>query len=71
MRWKPKERPKQGDRRIIETFLWLPKKLGGEWVWLEKVRLEQEARWWCDPTCGASGIEWVTIKEKPKIEHIR
>lgn len=36
MRAKPKTEPKEGDIRNRTGFLWLPKKLGNEWRWLER-----------------------------------
>ena len=43
MRWKSKRKvkPKEGDKRIIRTFLFFPLKLEGEWRWLEMATIEQ------------------------------
>lgn len=49
MRWKKKPtetwsiKPVAGDRRIVQRFLWLPKKLGEEWRWMERARIEEMA----------------------------
>lgn len=44
MRWTPAEKsyPKYGDRRTVTRFLWLPRKMGDEWRWLEKSSWTQE-----------------------------
>lgn len=44
MRWKEKEKKikKIGDRRKIKRFLFFPKKIKGEWRWLEICRILQE-----------------------------
>ena len=43
MRWKGKRKvkPKDGDRRIVRVFLFFPRKLEGEWRWLEMATIEQ------------------------------
>jgi hypothetical protein len=43
MRWPATERPKNGDIRTIDKFLFFPKCVNGEWRWLEKV-IYQEVR---------------------------
>lgn len=46
MRFKVKEKRLYviGDQRIIKKFLWLPKAIGNEVRWLEKVKIKQELR---------------------------
>lgn len=70
MRWKkrkPRPRPRQGDTREIEKFLWRPMLIDDEWRWLERVRYKQEfgrpGKWytvlmWHD-------VEWIEIIEVP------
>lgn len=43
MRWKRKEivYPRDGDKRIISKFLFIPKELNNEFRWLERARIEQ------------------------------
>jgi len=41
MRFKIKEKPELGDRRIISTFLWFPKTLQNELRWLENASVGQ------------------------------
>lgn len=36
-----KRQPKEGDTRTRTGFLWLPKKLSGEWRWLERATWKQ------------------------------
>ena len=43
-KWKKKQRLKEGDRRIMERFLLFPKRLNGEWRWLEIARICQQYR---------------------------
>lgn len=44
MRWlaKPKSSPREGDRRIILPFAWVPLRAGRHWVWLERYWAAQE-----------------------------
>lgn len=30
-----------GDRRIKDKFVWFPKKIDGNWIWLEDIRVEE------------------------------
>jgi hypothetical protein len=41
MRWNNKPKPKVGDTRIIERYLWLPKCINNEWRFFERVKYEQ------------------------------
>ena len=41
MRWTPKETPEEGDKRVINKFLFFPKLIGEEWRWLERVQILQ------------------------------
>jgi len=43
MRWviKEKVRPTPGDTRTVSRFLWFPRKIGREMVWLETVQVKQ------------------------------
>lgn len=34
-------RPKDGDRREVTRFLWLPRRFDGGWYWLETVTVRQ------------------------------
>lgn len=40
MRW-TKPTPREGDRRVVQKFLFLPKCLDGEWRWLERAKIVQ------------------------------
>ncbi len=44
MIWKAKAEPKFGDTRRRTFFAWLPYKasIGPQWVWLERVRVEEQ-----------------------------
>lgn len=42
MRWTPKPLPDLGTLRVRVGFLWLPKKLNGEWRWLEYAAWSEE-----------------------------
>lgn len=58
MRW-PSPRPRKPahwDNRIREGFLWIPKRLDGEWRWLERAAWRQ---FFDDPE-GDSGM-WRSI----------
>lgn len=41
MRWNAK-RLKEGDERIKQVFLFLPREINGEYRWLETVYIEQK-----------------------------
>jgi len=57
-----KERIKDGTERILERFLWFPKRINEECRWLEKAKwVESSQRMW-DITCGHEWIEWRVIK---------
>lgn len=36
---------KEYEQRTIEKFLWFPLELRGDWRWLERVKIRQEARY--------------------------
>ena len=61
MKWKRKQWPKEGDKRIAERFLLFPKVLDDEWRWLEIAQIHQEyqpVRWMVDvPTLR----DWVDL----------
>lgn len=50
MRWPPYNHivlnrtkvPDLGDKRIISKFIWWPKKLSGQWRWLEYTKVVQQ-----------------------------
>lgn len=51
MRWKQKQPPTYGARRIVNRFLLFPKCLDCEWRWLELTQIHQEygpVRWMMD-----------------------
>ncbi len=56
---KKKERPQEGDRRIVERILLFPKCLNGEWRWLEIAQIDQEYRAWNDGV--GFQYEWVDL----------
>ena len=41
MRWKQKQLPNYGARRIVKRFLLFPKRLDYEWRWLEQAKIQQ------------------------------
>ena len=41
MKWKVKQPPKIGDTRTIRRFLWLPRRIGDEYRWLEWAEIRQ------------------------------
>lgn len=36
--------PQEGETRICKAYLWLPKRIGDEWRWLETATWRQEYR---------------------------
>lgn len=58
---KEKIKPIIGNKRIIEKFLWFPKKINLEIRWLERAKIEQECRW-CLYEPGISGHYWSNLK---------
>lgn len=44
--------PKPGDRRVVTRFLFLPKKLKGQWRWLEIANIVQE----CEACYGGTAV---------------
>jgi len=62
MRWMSKPEHKNRDRRTIEKFLLLPRKINREWRWLEEATIEQE----CDikyngfyKTAKWTNVQWI------------
>ena len=41
MRWTSKEMPEEGEKRVINIFLFFPRLIGEEWRWLERVQILQ------------------------------
>lgn len=39
---KNKPEPKENDERVIAGFLFLPKKIGNEWRWMERAKWRQK-----------------------------
>lgn len=67
MRWIDKK-PKPGDKRIVSGFLFLPKRLKGQYRWLEftewwQVFVGSEYNDWCD-------ISWAD-DEAARVEMLR
>ncbi len=64
MRW-PKPQPHEGDTRIVRKFLLLPRKLQGEWRWLESTYIKQERRLRTAMIEGSSGratcLAWASV----------
>lgn len=58
MRFEINNSPKSGDIRTIRCFLWFPRKVNNEIVWLESVIIKQKATRWYDMSCGCSGVRW-------------
>jgi hypothetical protein len=60
--------PRDGDKRVIRKFLWLPLEIDRDWRWLEWAWIEQEFwvstllgyRWWTNVRFvdGAHGGSW-------------
>lgn len=58
----PQSKYKEGDTRVIKTFLILPRRIGNEWRWFEKAYIKQRFRHMWDVTCGGQWDEWISIK---------
>ena len=58
MRCKIIDNKKEGQQRIINKYLFLPKRIGDECRWLEKVSIKQTLYRMFDMTCGTSWWEW-------------
>ena len=64
--------PREGDTRTRTGFLWLPKKLDGEWRWLERatwkqvrMRLHTLTPDGCGYSPGQTRLEWVSTEWVP------
>ena len=42
MRWMAGKSPENGNKRVRTVFCLFPKWVLGRWVWLEKIRIEEE-----------------------------
>ena len=67
MRWthKPEYMPRPGEQRIVERFLWWPVRIENETRWLEKVRIQQEAKKklvWVGKSGRIYGVGWENIQ---------
>jgi len=58
MRWKIIDNRKEGQERIISKYLYIPKRIGNERRWLERVSFKQTLHRMFDVTCGACWWEW-------------
>lgn len=56
------DRPKVGDKRIVNRFLLFPKVVGDNLVWLETIKVKQVAEKWVDMSSGSYGVRWVDIE---------
>jgi hypothetical protein len=58
MRCKIIDNRKEGQQRIINKYLFIPKRIGDERRWLEKATIKQTLYYMFDVTCGAAWWEW-------------
>ena len=58
MRSKVIDNRKEGQQRIISKYLFIPKRIGDEKRWLERVSIKQTLYYMFDVTCGATWWEW-------------
>ena len=58
MRCKIIDNRKEGQQRIISKYLFIPKRIGDECRWLERVSIKQTLYRMFDVTCGACWWEW-------------
>ena len=58
MRWKIIDNRKEGQEQIISKYLYIPKRIGDEKRWLERVSIKQTLYRMFDVTCGAEWWEW-------------
>ncbi|UUV46739.1 hypothetical protein [Bacillus phage vB_BanS-Thrax4] len=61
MRWKSGKPQYRGQKRTINKFLLLPKKIKDEWRWLEKVTYIEEVQSYYNPY-GSDSLYWERIK---------
>lgn len=52
----------EGQVRILDKFLLLPKRIGDETRWLERAKIKQTLHRAFDVTCGAQWWEWRDIQ---------
>lgn len=58
-----RKRPKQGQRRIVRKFLWLPLEIGGEMRWLEHATIEEQVQYFVGSFSGQDkGWGWVSVR---------
>lgn len=62
MKFKIIDNRKVGDQRIINKFLFFPKRIGDEVRWLEKCNIKQTLDRMFDVTCGAQWWEWRDVE---------
>lgn len=66
MRWSAKKKPEQYDIRIVERFLFLPKKLKYknklEVRWLEKVKIRQQYKYYTGGLLEGIIPEWTDLE---------
>lgn len=53
---------KEGQKRTITKYLYLPTRIGNEYRWLERASIEQSLHRCTDPTCGSEWWEWRNTK---------
>jgi hypothetical protein len=58
MRCKIIDNRKEGQQRIISKYLFIPKRIGDERRWLERVSIKQTLYRMFDVTCGSCWWEW-------------
>ena len=58
MRWKIIDNRKQGQQQIISKYLFIPKRIGDEYRWLERASIKQTLYRMFDVTSGAEWWEW-------------
>jgi hypothetical protein len=59
MRYKLFDNRKDGDERIVNRFLLIPKRIGNEIRWFERVSFKQIRRRFMDTTSGSEWFQWV------------
>ena len=69
MRWNEKPPLKKGERRYRSGILWLPKRIGNEWRWLEPAGWIEEVTTHINNLCGPY-LDWCAVRwaDKPESE---
>jgi len=65
MKWDIICNKKEGQERIISKFLFFPKRIGSQLMWLERVSIKQKLHYMFDNTSGSAWWEWRDLEFIP------